>query len=34
LLYPPEIKTDTLQTEPETFIPDTTLDIKSEPTTE
>ena len=34
LLYPPEIKTDTLQIEPETSIPEKTPDIKSEPTTE
>ena len=34
LLYPSEIKTDTLQTGLETSIPEKTPDIKSEPTTE
>ena len=34
LLTVPEIKADTLQTEPETSIPEKTPDIKSEPTTE
>ena len=34
LLTVPEIKADTLQTEPETSIPKKTPDIKSEPTTE
>ena len=34
LLAVPEIKADTLQTEPETSIPEKTPDLKSEPTTE
>ena len=34
LLYPPEIKTDTLQTEPATSIPEKAPGINSEPTTE
>jgi hypothetical protein len=34
LLYPPDIKTDTLKTGLETSMPEKTPDIKSEPTTE